>query len=383
MIHATITDDAALGSISSDSLRAYLPLHGWREAETWADRATVYAIEHDGRTWEIFIPLLDTVADYVSNIARSISLLSEIEQRSQIDVFYDVSAAAADVIRLAALEQPRSRKLSLHQTSHLHEDAYELLAAAARAAEMPRPAYRGRKSEHVARFLDHLTPVPGDFERFALTLHSPVPAQFGPHDMFSGDREKPFSRRASETLASALQALQTAISESRKAKDLGPFDSAVPAGVSANLCSAVAKLTEHAAEHGDTVMIAVNWAAVRPASTVPASRFPFRKHTFDLLENAAVHLRSGASYLDEHVVAEVVRLEREPKDFDGRATLLAELDNRTRRVDVEFAKADYQAAIEAHDQKLPIELDGDLHPAGRVYELRNPRNVRLLNGGPG
>ncbi len=88
-----IRDRAALSSLPSTNLRHYLKIHGWKDAGQWGKRATIYTKKYGGRYWEILIPLSDTVADYAESMAESIAILATVEDRSQLDVFYDVSKA--------------------------------------------------------------------------------------------------------------------------------------------------------------------------------------------------------------------------------------------------------------------------------------------------
>ncbi|MYD62148.1 MAG: tetratricopeptide repeat protein, partial [Gemmatimonadetes bacterium] len=90
-----IRDRAALSSLPSTNLRHYLKTHGWKDVGQWGKRATIYTKKYGGRNWEILIPLSDTVADYAESMAESIAILSTVEDRSQLDVFYDVLKAGS------------------------------------------------------------------------------------------------------------------------------------------------------------------------------------------------------------------------------------------------------------------------------------------------
>ena len=93
-----IRDRDALSSISIVSLRAYLNSRGWTNAGVWGERpTTVFAKEHDGRTWEVLVPDRDTIGGYAKNMAANIAVLAAVEQRSELDVFYDLKAARAGV----------------------------------------------------------------------------------------------------------------------------------------------------------------------------------------------------------------------------------------------------------------------------------------------
>ena len=108
---------------------------------------------------------------------------------------------------------------------------------------------------------------------------------------------------------------------------LEPFKKAVDYGVSANLCDSVAEL----AKKGEGIAIDMTWAGVRP-SDVSDSHFQFSSASADILVEAANSFRRDEPSYDERIVAQVVRLEREPAEFDGRATIISVRDRRPIRV---------------------------------------------------
>ncbi len=372
-----ILDDHTLMSVAPSTISTYLRNRSWTQIGQWRDRATVYEWRDGGERWVVHVPVRDTFADYVDDTARTLGVLSEVENRSQLDIISDLRSAGADRIWIAALNASEIARLSLYDASYLMDDALKLLSSAARAAEKRRPAYRGPVSQSASRFLSDLSAAPTNFDSFEITMYSPVPALIGQAPLLAEVSEPPFSRRAVNALAVGLQATQTAIAGVTQSDDLSHFDRAVQHGVSANLCGAIAELIEHSHDFGSGVSVDVRWADVRPERGDRRKVIPFSTHQFDILNAARHHLRTKASFVDEHLLVDVVRLEREPEDFHGRAVLLADLDDRTYRIDVEFEKSDYQIALRAHDKKLALELDGDLQPAGRGYQMRNPRNLYL------
>jgi hypothetical protein len=89
------------------------------------------------------------VADYADAMAESVEVLAAVEERSQLDVFYDLKGAGADVIRVRSANGLANEPLSLGQTATLLNDTYRMLAAGARAVERPQAAYRGKASRRI------------------------------------------------------------------------------------------------------------------------------------------------------------------------------------------------------------------------------------------
>ena len=369
-----IRDLKALSSVSIMNLRAYLNARGWEDSGRWGARpATIYRKEQSGRSWEILVPSKDTIADYAESVAEAINVLSIVEERSQLDVFYAISAAGADVIRLNSTNGKGNEPLSLRESAGLLSDAYNMIASAARAVERPQAAFRGSISSEVAQYLDSVRPQPGYTQGYVLSLHSPVPAGIGQQDM-GDDYTAPFSRQATYKLAQALEYASTAISEATSADTLEPFENVVQYGVSANLCDAVAEL----ARKGQGISITLDWADVRP-SIVPDSRFPFSANSSDILVEAARSFRRNQPSFDEQLTAQVIELERMPHEFDGWAVLLSTRDGRLTRIRVKFEQSVYSQVIRAFEGQTSIKLDGDIYPVGARHELRNPRNLAVLS----
>lgn len=372
-----IRDRSALSSLSVVSLRAYLESRGWKNEGPWGNRpALIYVMEHAGQTWEILLPARDTVADYAENMAQTLVVLAAVEGRSQLNIFYDLKGAGSDVISMRSLNGAEKEPLSLRQSALLLNHAYDMIASAARAVERPRATYRGPLSADVAEYLNSVRPLQGDYQGYALSLHSPVPAGFGIQEDMGDDFYVPFPRRATLRLAQVLERSSMAISSAVTDDTVESFRQAVSHGVSANLCDAVAEL----ARKGEGVEIALSWADVRPQtnSNAPTRQFRFSEHSADILNEAARSFRRDEPSLDESVIAQVVRLEREPEEFDGRALILSVRHDRTVRMRVTFEESSYETVIRAFQQREPISLDGDIYRVGSGYELFRPRNLVLV-----
>ena len=369
-----IRDRDALSSISIVCLRAYLNSRGWTDAGIWGERPiTVFAKEHEGRPWEILVPHRDTIGGYAENMAESVAVLAAVEERSELDVFYDLAATGADVIQVRSANGKARESLSLRQSASMLNDAYRMLEAGARAAEKPRAIYRGKLSADVAQYLDSVHPLPGYAQGYALTLHSPVPVGFERQEDLGDGFRAPFSRLVTIKLAQGLRQSSEAIERVVSSNTLEPFREAVDSGVSANLCDSVAEL----AKQGDGIAIDLTWAGVRP-SNVADSSFLFSPASADILMEAAKSLRSKEPSYDEQIIGLVVRLEKEPPEFEGKATIASVWEGRLTRMNVEFEEGVYDLVISAFRDQTEVSLDGDVHPLGRGYELRNPRNLSVV-----
>ena len=368
-----IRDRAALSSISIVSLRAYLVSRGWNNEGQWGERSvTIFANESGGRTWEILVPNRDTIRGYAEGMAEAVSVLAAVEERSQLDVYYDLKGAGNDVIRVSSSNGLANDPLSLGQSAIMLNTAYKMLAASARAVERPQAAYRGKVSANVETFLNKIQTIPSH-QGYSLTLHSPVPPEIEEQTDMGDDYVIPFSRQATYKLAEALAHTETAIGEAVVNNTLDPFRVSVDHGVSANLCASVSEM----AKRGHGISIDLEWARVRPSS-IPDSRYRFSVDSAEILQQASKSFIRNEPSHDEEIVAQIVQLAREPDEFDGRATIVSVWDDSTIRMNVEFERSVYDTVINAFRDHSNISLLGDIYPSGRGYELRNPRNLLVV-----
>lgn len=370
-----IRDLEALRRISPAMLRAYLEIKGWIRQEIWRDSIAVWAYEQNGEAQEILVPLQEWSRRYAVRISEAVETLSELEERSQLDVYYELVGAGADVIRLQSLSRNGKSGLSLDESANLLDYSRNLLAASARAAEHPgRPAYLGRFSGEVTEYLRGVHPLPGYEAGYDLTLHSRVSAGYGNQMGLGNSFPIPFARRATIALDNGLREAGRITEAVLGGDDIASFENAVPLGVSANFCDAMAALARQT--HG--IKISLSWAAVRP-SGVSSEEFVFSESSADVFTDGAEWLRRTSPFPDVHVVSEIVRLDRESREeFDGRAVVLHQIDGRPVALQVQFDVEDREEVLRAFKDGIEIYLDGDIHREGKQYLLRNPRNFSLV-----
>lgn len=371
-----INDREAFQKVSVAGLNAYLESQGWIREETWQDRIVIWSRERAERRNELLTPLREHSSTYSIRIGEVVSELAEVEERPQFDIYQDLIAARADVVRFRSLNGTGSREWSLHDSAALLTTSRDLLAAAARFADNPgQPVYRWRASGEVANYLSNVRPVFGLRFWHDFALHSPVAAGYGSQGDLGDDFAPPFGRQA-------MLALHRGLSEARGAQDQvlsgadieETFEAAVEHGLNANLCDALAGLVERV--HG--VSVGLTWASVRPKD-VSWEGFNFGESSIDVFREGAEWLRHVSPFLNANVVGEVVILEREEnRPFDGQTVVIYELDNKAISLYVQFGKGDHDKVKRAFENGIPVSLYGDIHLQGRKYELRSPRNVSLL-----
>ena len=138
-------------------------------------------------------------------------------------------------------------------------------------------------------------------------------------------------------------------------------------GVSANLCEALATLTEALS----ALDISVVWARTWPqdeARTVTR----FAAHDAPVLREAGRAFRNREPQPGVVLVGLVQRLTRDETDTEGTVTLRTSIDGSNQSVVTVLPQSDYHRAIEAHKTKAPVVMRGDLERAGQRWRLLNP-----------
>ena len=370
-----IRDAAALRRVSPTMLRAYLEARGWVHEETWHNRIMILSITGGERVSEVLIPLREQSDTYAVRISEAVALLSEFEERSQLDVYYDLIGAGADVIRLRPLNGAGQSGWTLGDSVDFLTWARNLVAAAAHAAERPgEPVYRGRASGQVTDYVRSVRPLAGYETGPELVLHSLVPAGYEVQEDLGDAFRAPFSRQATIALNNGLrQADRTAVAVLGGINIADAFGEASSQGVSANFCDAVAALTRRG--HGIGVSLA--WAAVRPSDAYDGE-FQFAESTADVFMQGAELLRQNSPFPNEHVIGEIVGLDRQRREeFDGQSVVVCELDGRPVALQVQFDAPDHDEVWRAFRNSITISVDGDIYREGRRYFLMTPRNFKV------
>ncbi len=373
-----IRDPEYASSLPLWSIKSYLKSHGWVYDGPWGDRGAIHAKELQGGSWEILVPLDDTVSDYPDVTGRIVSELAEAEERSGFDVFSELAATGSDVIRISSTNGYANTALSIAESSELHGNVYDLLGQAARSAEQPKAAYLGRYSDNVRNYLESVVPVNDIASGFALSLHSPVEPRIVEQAGFDDIDYGSFARKATTRLVTALSSTDSIIKH-LYAQDRPPdnYNEAIASGVSANFCDCVASL----AGSGHGIEIGVHWAPTRRAKA-DGHPISFSQNTASILHEVANDIRNKQPSYDEYiegfVLGDVVQLDRKPDEFDGRATIHSVLDGRLTQLSVTFPEHDYLTMVNAFRDHSKISVRGDIHRSGGSLELRNPRDLTPL-----
>lgn len=125
------------------------------------------------------------------------------------------------------------------------------------------------------------------------------------------------------------------------------------------------------------IEVSIAWSLGRPAPSGIGSRILLSRDAMSYIGEAARLLRETSALDDFELRGVVIRLERPGGDTSGRVTVLGFVEGQPRQVLVELAEPDYQSAVQAHKERVPVRCTGDLGREGRRFVLRSARHLTL------
>ena len=312
-------------------------------------------------------------------MADVLQVLEAFEARSQIQILHDLLVTGADVIRLRLADaETADASVPLDEGATFIQKAKEMVLAAACAAVNPRMYYPSRKSAQAMDYIRRARLGQTEPDSFVITIISPVPPSLaGPTDQLF-ELEEPYERRVTQILAGALNSVRQAAEDAAATGRIDSFVRAVPSGVSANLCDALAGMGSFT-EGGRALDIQFSWSRSRPLaseSMVP-SKIIFNTDVFPVLRQAAVYLKESSPREEFEIRGSVVKLERPEGAEIGKATIHGLIDDQPRKVVVELRDVDYHQAVTAHDQDRFVRCSGLLVREGRGFRLHKPYDFTI------
>ena len=364
MMRVDIRDAGALQAISPAALSAYARSAGWRKTEGYGTHSDVYAAE---KLPEVILPRTERLGDYASVVSRLITIFAEVAGRDELSLYRDLVTADRDVVR-ARITETDDGSLTLNHGVDLISGTRDLVLAAACSLRESQPLYCLGANREANELLNSIRLGQTEHGSFVVTLLTPVvspplPSLLQEYD----DSDDPIERRMTRRLSEALAATRDA-TESATAGDGTAFAESIYRGVSANLCDALVKLIGSF----PTLDISVAWARTRPINP-PREVFRFARADAAILREAARQFRNREPQPDTRLFGTVQRLRCDEDEASGTIYLRTSIDGQNRSVAVMLKKTAYDSAIQAHKERMPIILQGDLERSGQRWRLLNAR----------
>lgn len=367
-------DADTLRSLSPQEVASYLQAKGWILDSTVAGMVETFSRETHGRQRRVILPLSREFADYALRLSELLDVVQDEEQRSQLSIVSDVVNALKDVVRVTwSGPETRDGTVPLDLGANIVERAKDLLRAGACAAVERKASYASRPPSQVTEYLAQARYGQTESGSYTVTLLSPLsPSLTGAEagKLFESQVSEPFGRAVTLTLAEALGEVEHAAERSLESSTLEAFRAAVPKGVSADLCSAVAGLGSYEGASA-ALRIGFTWAPSRPVSPGTPTALVIKPDHMPVISRAARALRQKAPRGSYTMRGHIVRLTRGETDNLGEVTIAGFVDDAPRKVHVALEGPEYSLATAAHDQRELVVCSGRLEQAGNAYWLRD------------
>jgi hypothetical protein len=285
-------DREFLQSLAPIEIAAYLRSRGWHEQPGPTRDSALFTL---GTDYEVTLPLSSALRDFAYRMIDAIKTLEIAEDRGQAEILADLAVSASDVVRVRLADpDARDGSLPLGRASEVISHAYDMLLAAACAAVEPKYYFSSHKPQAA---LDYMRSVRmGQTERgsFVLTILSRVtPDLVQPYAGVRDVVPEPFERMVTRRLAVALAAIDASAKAAIATGNIDTFGRSVEQGVSANLCDALAGMSETDGV-GRDVDISLAWARVRPTTHSPFVRYQVGRDIVPVLREVARVFKSRA-----------------------------------------------------------------------------------------
>lgn len=382
-----IVDNDAFNSIDPQLAERYLSANGWIEKHRLESDVAIWSSGYRGEGRRLWLPFNTELADYGIIMGRVIKVLSEVENKSELQVFEDFNTVAiGDVVRNVGYD-PLNREsgtLPYSYGEELIKQAYNIVIAAAMSIGQSKPIYAGARSNRVKEYESSLRLGQTEYGSYTVKIVSPIRLEDletkkkDENQMVLVDSPEPFSRQVTERLVKSLDLLKDIGKDihGRKAFRFQPFQDNVHYGISANLCDAI---THNEIFVKAPVQVSVTWSSVlpKPEDIKPSVEIEIPPEYLDYYSEAS---RVFKSLNPEQIGVQgyVIGLRREQGESEGTVSIAAVINKMQGIVKVELSGDDYLTAVRAHEEELPVALDGELEKRGRLRWIVNPKGIHTI-----
>lgn len=377
-MRVAVRDYDSLKEINALDVVSYLESQGWTRGggpQVPSKSLTFVRIDAAG-SFEVAVPLDTAFRDYGIRMAEILRTLEAIEDRSQLEILKDIITSSVDLIRVRPDVEtwPDGSIMINHGNALLHQSR-EMLLAAACATVKPSKVFPPRRPPEALDYMRRARLGQTEHGSFVLTILSPVNPQLSGQLSLFRD-ELPFERQVTETLFRSLAAAREAAIETMATNRIERFGDAVPQGVSANLCEAIASL--HREIDSRLVSFKMTWARVRRPSSGIEDRVDIDREVVPVIEEGGKWLKATAPL--EHTNVEGVPMTLRHAAGAAERTIIVPtlVDGKLRKVRISLSESEYDKAIRAHQDESFIRCEGILTREGRNYTLQEPSPIEIV-----
>jgi hypothetical protein len=365
-------DIDVLKKINPCDCESYLELKLWNKIGVMPNKASIWEKLINDQLIGVWIPINSEMQDYVNRMIELVELLSKIENRALESIIADILNVGMDTIIITLFQNKPDSNLSLINASELMKKSVNMVAAAAQAVMQPKAYYSSKYPKEVNGLLNEIKLGHTERGSFIISLHLPITPQLKElpfSDIQS--QESPFGRKVIAKIAElAPLAIRAANNRS-----FGEFSEAIPLGLSANFCEALADISKICGDDG--VKFSFAWSITRPTNNNLNNEFFITPYIGGILRDAAKNIRETNPVTDSEISGYVIRLDSEDTNNAGDIIVKDILPEKPRNISIKLDATNYQKAIIAHQNNSRITLYGDLDLSNKTYILTNVSRFEL------
>ena len=373
-----LRDRELLAALAPFEVAAYLRSRGWQEHTEHSQEWASFTL---GGDYEVSLPLSTDLRDFPYRMFDALKTLEVVESRDQLEILADLKASASDVVRVRLTDpDAQDGSLPLERAADVISRSFDMMFSVACSAVEPKYFYPSRKPRPASDYMKNVRMGQTERGSFVVTILSRVtPALSHSQERDEEAMPAPFERQVTQLLSSALHAISDSAKVAAATGDIKPFESSVTHGVSANLCDALAGMSEVEGSQRD-VEVSLAWARVRPAKQGPLLRYRLGRDIVPVLREVARVFKSRAPQEEFEVRGPIFRVVRDPPSApEGEVTIAGFVDGSPRNIWAHLAENEYLLAADAFKNRQLVSVSGVLRKEGRRYWLHNPKNFRLLS----
>jgi hypothetical protein len=360
------TDNEPFAALNPLEVRAYLLGEGWNEVRVLPGRGSFW--RHPSKDCgELPLPYDRSIGDFPDRMRDAVEALSQVEDRSPLEILKDLGQAGQDVIRVRLVNpEMEDGSLPLERGVDFLAAARNAVYASALAASSShrRPFYYSRPPKNVSDFMEAVRLGQTERGSYVVAIETPVAPELQEQ---TEQTAEPFGRKVTRTLTSALEVLLEAANRG----NAKAIERSVSAGVSANLCSAMADALRLSGTQGE-VEVRVTWARTRRVPESTPGKISFPSYLGGVIGEAAGLLRSISEIENFELEGTVYQLRQ-----DTEAIIVGLVDGRYRKVRLTVPPEFREELIRGYEERSILRCVGELRLAGKTSELVNARSFSI------
>lgn len=371
-----------LASVNPAVLKTMLMANGWREMD--ASPEFFQVLESPDLESDVSIPTNRDFRDYPTRLNEALVEVEHHYGERARPIMLQLLVGPMDELFFAEDAPTVHGSIAWPVGEQLYETARDTFRAAAKSSEMHLPRFGNKGSVVARRYVNGIRMGQTERGSFVVTALVPLDQQDVPgleqlpvfEDVLG--LEDNFFRNVTANLMQASSAAIEAATEFGRTSSFGVFIEAVDYGVSSELVEALSNL----ARGGRETEISVQWSPlVRDPDNTPQS-VQIQPNLVPAFVEAANRFKEPASVTRVTVRGTVTGLDRPRFGQAGISRLEVISGSQAKIIRVRLSRDQYEAAIEAHQAGLVLEVTGEQSRGGNLFWLYNVRDIRVVPRGP-